>query len=242
VAAFIAEPVVGAAAPGVTPPAGYYETVRAICDRYGVLFISDEVMTGVGRTGRDWGIQHWEAVPDLLITAKGIGSGYASIAAVVAHERVIDVLRNGSGRFEHNFTMAGNPLACAVSCAVLDAYESEGILRRALDDLRARHPIVGDVRGKGFHLGIELTQPGTSTPLPPPLKAVQTLDALAKEEGLLIYPCSGIVDGQAGEAVLLLPALIINEDECGEIVARLDRALARLEDRVLPLLGMSWCK
>jgi adenosylmethionine-8-amino-7-oxononanoate aminotransferase len=246
IAAFIAEPLVGAAAPGVTPPPGYYETIRAICDRYGVLFISDEVMTGLGRTGRDWGIQHWDAVPDLMITAKGIGAGYASIAAVVAHERVIEVLRSGSGRFEHNFTMAGNPLACAVSCAVLDAYERENIvdhvdavapaLRKLLLAMQARHPLVGDVRGKGLHLGLELTQPGTNAPLPPELKAAQALDLLAREEGLLIYPCSGILDGLAGEAILLLPALVINNDECQELANRLDRALGRLEEWLLPQL------
>jgi hypothetical protein len=247
VAAFIAEPIVGAAAPGVTPPAGYYETIRQICDRHGVLLVVDEVMTGLGRTGRDWGIQHWDVVPDVMLTAKGIGSGYASIAAVVAHDQVIEVLRSGSGTFEHNFTMAGNPLACAVSCAVLDAYRNEGIrehveqvaptLREGLLQLRRHCSIVGDVRGLGLHLGLELTQPGTNRPLPANLRAAASLDLLAREEGLLIYPCSGIVDGQLGDAVLLLPALVITEEECREIVNRLGRALERLEAQVLPRLS-----
>lgn len=247
VAAFIAEPIVGAAAPGVTPPAGYYETIREICDRHGVLLVVDEVMTGLGRTGRDWGIQHWDVVPDVMIAAKGIGSGYASIAAVVAHDQVIEVLRSGSGTFEHNFTMAGNPLACAVSCAVLDAYVKEGIrahvedvaptLREGLLHLQQRFSIVGDVRGLGLHLGIELTQPGTNLPLPGSLRAAAALDLLAREEGLLIYPCSGIVDGQLGDAVLLLPALVINEEESHEITDRLGRALERLERVVLSQLG-----
>ena len=248
VAAFISEPVVGAAAPGLTPPPGYYETIRSICDRYGVLFISDEVMSGLGRTGVDWGIQHWESVPDIIITAKGIGAGYASIAAVVAAEHVIEVLRSGSGRFEHNFTMAGNPIACAVACAVLDAYRREGIrervesvataFRAALLDLKQRHPIVGDVRGLGLLVGMEFTYPGTSTPLPAALRAAASLDDLAKEEGLLVYPVSGILDGSTGDAILFLPALIIGEDECLELARRLDRALTRLEERILPTLSI----
>lgn len=247
VAAFIAEPIVGAAAPGVTPPPGYYENVREICDRYGVLFVADEVMTGLGRTGLDWGSQHWDAVPDIMITAKGIGSGYASIAAVCAHERVIDVLRSGSGRFEHNFTMAGNPLACAVACAVLDAYERERIVEhvrevapvfeRMLRELQARHPLIGDIRGKGLMMGMELTRPGTNRPLPPELHAAQSLDALAQEECLLIYPCSGIVDGKRGDAILFLPALVIDGHECAEAAGRLDAALGRLEERILPGLA-----
>ena len=114
VAAFIAEPIVGAAAPGVTPPPGYYETIREICDRYEVLFIADEVITGIGRTGVDFGIQHWDVAPDVMMVAKGLSGGYASLAGVIAHERVIDVLRAGGGRYEHNFTFAGNPIACAV--------------------------------------------------------------------------------------------------------------------------------
>ncbi len=247
IAAFIVEPIAGAAAPGVTPPPGYYETIRAICDRYGVLFISDEVMTGLGRTGCDWGIQHWDAVPDLIITAKGIGAGYTSIGAVIAHERVIDVLRSGSGRFEHNFTMAGTPLACAVSCAVLDAYEREAIrghvktvaetLRSELEEIKQQHPLVGDVRGKGLQIGVELTRPGSTTPLPSTLKAVQLLNRLATDEGLLVYPCSGIVDGRIGDAILLLPPLVISEEECHEVVRRLGRAITRLEAMILPQLA-----
>lgn len=246
VAAFIAEPIVGAAAPAVTPPAGYYERVRDICDRYEVLFISDEVMTGFGRTGRWFGIQHWDAVPDIMITAKALGAGYASIAAVAAHDRVVDAIRRGSGRFEHNFTMAGNPLACAVACAVLEAYETErtvehvcevsGPLFARLQSLRS-HPFVGDVRGRGLMLGIELTRPGSRDPLPAELRAAQLLDQLCRDEGLLVYPCSGIVEGVRGDAILLLPPLIISPDECNEIAQRLDRALGRLMEIVAPRLG-----
>ena len=238
VAAFVAEPIVGAAAPGVTPPAGYYETIRAICDRYGVLFISDEVMTGVGRTGRWFGIQHWDAVPDLMLVAKGISGGYASLAAVVAHERVVEVIRAGSGRYEHNFTMAGNPMACAVGDAVLAAIEAEGVVGHVagleapffamLDGLR-RHPIVGDVRGKGLMAGIELVQPGGREPFPRDVGLARRVDLAARERGLLVYPCAGIVDGRVGDAILLLPPLVVDGADVARIGERLDAALATVE-------------
>lgn len=234
VAAFIAEPIVGAAAPAVTPPAGYYETIRATCDRYDVLFISDEVMCGVGRTGRNFGIEHWDAIPDLMMVAKGISSGYASLAAVVVHDRVIDVIRGGHGRYEHNFTMAGNPVACAVGAAVLEAVVREGVVAHVselereffelLGGLR-RHTIVGDVRGRGLMAGIELVQPGTREPFAASLGVAAQVDRAAREQGLLVYPCSGIVDGRAGDAILLLPPLIIDRGELTELAEKLDTAL-----------------
>jgi adenosylmethionine-8-amino-7-oxononanoate aminotransferase len=234
VAAFIAEPIVGAAAPGVTPPPGYYETIREICDRHEVLFIADEVITGIGRTGRDFGIQHWEAAPDLMMVAKGLSGGYASLAAVIAHERVVDVLRSGGGRYEHNFTFAGNPVACAVGSAVLTAYALEGIADHVaevepvffegLNRLR-RHEIVGDVRGKGLHAGIELVQPGGREPFPAASGAARALDVAAKAQGLLVYPCPGIIDGRSGDAVMVLPPLTITATEIGQLVDRLDAAL-----------------
>jgi adenosylmethionine-8-amino-7-oxononanoate aminotransferase len=243
VAAFIAEPIVGAAAPGVTPPPGYYETIRAVCDTYDVLFISDEVMCGIGRTGRNFGIEHWAATPDVMLIAKGIGSGYASLAAVVAHDRVIDVLRSGSGRYEHNFTMAGNPLACAVGSAVLTAFEREGVVQHVseleseffslLNALR-RHGFVGDVRGKGLLAGIEFVRPGTRTPYPAELGVASQVDLACRDVGLLVYPCSGIVDGKTGDALLLIPPLIISRTELTELVNRLDHALEEVA-RALPV-------
>ena len=235
VAAFIAEPIVGAASPGITPPPGYYETIRAICDRYDILFIADEVITGIGRTGRDFGIQHWDAVPDVMMVAKGLSGGYASLAGVIAHERVIEFLRRGGGRYEHNFTFAGNPVACAVGSAVLEAYraedvvdhvaEVESVFFEGLNQLR-RHSIVGDVRGKGLQAGIELVQPGGREPFPLAAGASRRLDLAAKEQGLLVYPCAGIIEGRAGDSIMLLPPLTITATEIGQLVDRLDAALA----------------
>lgn len=242
VAAFIAEPLVGAAAPAVTPPPGYYETIREICDRYDVLFISDEVMTGIGRTGRNFGIEHWDAVPDLMLVAKGLSGGYTSLAAVVAHDRVIEVLRSGGGRYEHNFTYAGNPVACAVGSAVLHAIEAEGVVDHVADveaeffallgGLR-RHAIVGDVRGRGLMAGIEFVQPGGREPFPAAIGVARRVDLAAREQGLLVYPCSGIVDGRVGDAILLLPPLTIDRHELAQLAERLDAALGAVSEAVV---------
>ena len=148
---------------------------------------------------------------------------------------MIDVLRAGGGRYEHNFTFAGNPVACAVGSAVLDAYTAEAIADHVaevepvffegLDELR-RHPIVGDVRGKGLQAGIELVQPGGRDPFPAPPGPVRRLDVAAKAKGLLVYPCAGIIDGAVGDAVMLVPPLTITASEIGQLVDRLDAALA----------------
>lgn len=234
VAAFIAEPLIGAAAPAVTPPPGYYQTIREICDRYDVLFVSDEVMTGIGRTGRNFGIEHWDVVPDVMMFAKGISGGYAPLAGVIAHERVIETLRAGGGKYENTFTWGGNPMACAVGAATLDAIVREEVVPgvadlapgffRALDGLR-RHPIVGDVRGKGLMAGIEFVQPGTKDPFPAGAGVTAAIDRETRQRGLLVYPCAGIVDGMVGDSILMVPPLVITEAEVGMLVDRLDGAI-----------------
>jgi adenosylmethionine-8-amino-7-oxononanoate aminotransferase len=242
VAAFIAEPLIGAAAPAVTPPPGYYQTIREICDRYDVLFISDEVMTGIGRTGRNFGIDHWNVVPDLMLFAKGISGGYAPLAGVIAHERVIDVLRSGAGRYENTFTWGGNPMACAVGAATLEAIVREEVvpgvaelepeLFRMLGQLR-RHPIVGDIRGKGLMAGIEFVQPDSRDPFPAEVGVTARVDEAARAAGLLVYPCAGIVDGVVGDSILMVPPLVISRTEIGMLVDRLDTALETVSRAVL---------
>jgi adenosylmethionine-8-amino-7-oxononanoate aminotransferase len=242
VAAFIAEPMIGAAAPAVTPPPGYYQTIREICDRYDVLFISDEVMTGIGRTGRNFAIEHWNVVPDLMLFAKGISGGYAPLAGVLAHERVIDVLRSGGGRYENTFTWGGNPMACAVGAATLEAMVREEIVPGVADlepelfgmlgQLR-RHPIVGDIRGKGLMAGIEFVKPGTRDPFPADAGVTARVDAAARDVGLLVYPCPGIVDGVVGDSILMVPPLVISRAEIGMLVERLDTALDTVSRAVL---------
>jgi adenosylmethionine-8-amino-7-oxononanoate aminotransferase len=242
VAAFIAEPIVGAAAPAVTPPPGYYQTIREICDRYDVLFISDEVMTGIGRTGRNFGIEHWDVVPDLMLFAKGISAGYAPLAGVMAHDRVMEVIRAGGGRYENTFTWGGNPMACAVGAATLDAIvreevvdavaQAEPVLFRGLEGLR-RHPIVGDIRGRGLMAGVELVQPGTRDPFPAETGVTARIDRAARDAGLFVYPCPGIIDGTVGDSILMVPPLVISESEIGLLVDRLDHAIETVSRAVL---------
>ena len=242
VAAFIAEPIVGAAAPAITPPLGYYQTIREICDRYDVLFVSDEVMTGIGRTGRNFGIEHWDVVPDLMLFAKGISGGYAPLAGVMAHERVMDVIRAGTGRYENTFTWGGNPMACAVGAATLDAIvreeivdgvgQVEGAFFGGLNQLR-RHPMVGDVRGKGLMAGVEFVQPGTRDPFPAEVGITALIDRETRKRGLFVYPCSGIVDGTVGDSILMVPPLVISEAEIGMLVDRLDGAIEAVSREVL---------
>ena len=242
VAAFIAEPLIGAAAPAVTPPPGYYQTIRETCDRYDVLFISDEVMTGVGRTGRNFGIQHWDVVPDLMLFAKGISAGYAPLAGVMAHDRVIEVIRAGGGRYENTFTWGGNPMACAVGAATLEAMVREEVVPGVADiepeffgQLGAlrRHPIVGDVRGKGLMAGIEFVQPGTRDPFPADAGVTARIDQATRDAGLLVYPCAGIIDGTVGDSILMVPPLVITRDEIGLLVDRLDTAIEAVSRAVL---------
>jgi adenosylmethionine-8-amino-7-oxononanoate aminotransferase len=242
VAAFIAEPLIGAAAPAVTPPPGYYQTIREICDRYDVLFISDEVMTGVGRTGRNFGIDNWDVVPDLMLFAKGISAGYAPLAGVMAHDRVIEVIRAGGGRYENTFTWGGNPMACAVGAAALDAVVREEIVDGVaqaesaffglLEGLR-RHAIVGDIRGKGLMAGIEFIQPETRDPFPAEAGVTARIDQATREAGLLVYPCAGIIDGAVGDSILMVPPLVISREEIRILVDRLDSAIETVSRAVL---------
>ena len=166
VAAFIAEPVVGAAAGGLVPPPNYFVAIREICDRYGILLIADEVITGFGRLGHWFGMECFGVQPDILVFAKGIAAGYAPLGGFAARRVLLEVFRNGSGRFEHNFTYAGHPISVAVGTAVVRILRRDRLVERVarlethlFDGLRANLsniPIVGDIRGMGFLAGVEL--------------------------------------------------------------------------------------
>jgi adenosylmethionine-8-amino-7-oxononanoate aminotransferase len=238
IAAFFAEPVVGAAAGAMPAPPGYFEAIREICDRHDVLFVADEVITGFGRTGRWFGIEHWDVVPDLLIFAKGVSAGFAPLGGMVVRGELLDAFRAGSHRFEHNFTMAGHPVACAAGVAAVDELQEieapelvayhEPLLFAALEALR-EHPVVGDVRGLGFLAGIELVADRDSRrPFDPGLGVAARIGVLALEEGLLVYPGGGALEG-AGDQVLVMPAFVTLPWAFPEIATRLGRALERLE-------------
>ncbi|BAS26511.1 aminotransferase class III [Limnochorda pilosa] len=235
VAAVIAEPVVGAAAGALVPPDGYWQRLREICDRYGVLLIADEVMTGFGRTGRLFAVEHWNVVPDLLVLAKGMSAGYTPIGAVVAREPVWATLRDRSGRFVHGHTYGANPLSCAASLEVQRILEEEGLVERAeamgrvlLGLLRERlgsHPLVGDVRGLGLMVGVELVADRvTREPFPSSWGVASRAGLAAERRGLVVYPGSGAHEGR-GDHVLIGPPFIIDATQVEELADLLEESL-----------------
>jgi adenosylmethionine-8-amino-7-oxononanoate aminotransferase len=233
VAAYIAEPLSGAANAAVVPPPEYFASIREICDHYGVLFIADEVMTGFGRTGANFAIDHWRVVPDLIVCAKGLGAGYVPIGAVVADERIGDQILRVSGRFIHGHTYAGNPLACATAAAVLEYIRKHDLvaaatrkgtaLERELDPLR-RHPGVVEVRGLGLMWGLEFEAlPGDRNGGP---AAGPAIVAAAMRNGLLVYPAGGSLAGSAANQILVGPPLTITDGELAELGRLLRMSIA----------------
>ena len=239
VAAFIAEPVVGATLGAVPTVKEYFQKARAICDAHDVLLISDEVMTGVGRTGTNFGIDHYGVVPDLIVTGKGLSAGYAPLGAVIARGTVVEALQRGRGYFEHGFTYSANPLTAAIGGAVLRYLEEHRLIERAasmgkalgrrLQDLKRSHKIIGDVRGLGMLWGLELVKDRTTKePFPPSLKLARRLYEASLAEGLMIYPGTGTREGRDGDHAIIAPPFTITRDEMDDLIDRLDRALARL--------------
>lgn len=240
IAAFIAEPVVGATLGTVPAPEGYFQVIREICDDHGVLFIADEVMTGFGRTGRNFGIEHWKVEPDIIATAKGMSSGYIPLGGVIASDRVFEGF---SGPFVHGHTYGSHPVACAVGVAVLDYIEKHGLVERSatlgrylleqLEDLRD-HPSVGDVRGLGLFAGIEFVKDKESKePFPPDVGFAQRVLERCFGNGLLVYPGTGSVDGVRGDHIQVAPPFVVTKPQIDEIVTLLDRSIGEAEREAL---------
>ena len=236
VIAFVAETVGGATA-GVLPPVpGYFKAVREVCDRYGVLLILDEVMCGMGRCGTLHAFEQEGVVPDLLGIAKGLGGGYQPIGAVLASDKIVAAMNNGSGFFQHGHTYLGHAVACAASLAVQQTIEQDNLLthcrtrgeqlQNLLTETFKNHPHIGDIRGRGLFRGIELVHDRTNkTPFASELKLHARIKKNAMAEGLLCYPMGGTVDGKEGDHILLAPPFISSEDEIAMIVERLNRAI-----------------
>ncbi|MDE5456239.1 aspartate aminotransferase family protein [Bradyrhizobium sp. CSA112] len=236
VAAFIAEPVVGATAGCVPAPEGYFRAVRDICDRHGALLILDEVMCGMGRTGTRHAWEQEGIAPDIQAIAKGLGGGYQPIGAMLASASIIDSIRDGSGAFQHGHTYMAHPMACAAALEVQRVIDDEQLLDRVKDlgrqlerrltECFGNHRHVGDIRGRGLFQAIELVADrGTRAPFDPSLKLHQRIKAIAFEGGLGCYPAGGCVDGRSGDHVLLAPPYIATSDDIDMIVDRLGQAV-----------------
>jgi adenosylmethionine-8-amino-7-oxononanoate aminotransferase len=238
VMAFIAEPVVGATAGAVPAVAGYFRRIREICDRYGILLILDEVMCGMGRTGTLFACEADGVRPDILCIAKGLGAGYQPLGAMLCSAEIYAAIEGGSGFFQHGHTYMGHPVATAAGHAVLSAILDRGLLDRvrgmggllrdALQDRFGQHPNVGDIRGRGLFLGLELVADrDTKAPFDSTARLAARIKAAAFEAGLICYPMSGTIDGRTGDHVLLAPPFIIETAQVGELADKLALALDR---------------
>ncbi len=228
VMAFIAETVVGATAGALTPVEGYFERIREICNKYGVLLILDEVMCGMGRTGPLFACDEEKIIPDIITIAKGLGAGYQPIAAMMCQNFIYDTINQGSGFFQHGHTYLSHPIACAASLTVVNKLIGENFsekvkkkgeyLQRNLEITLGQNEYIGDIRGRGLFRGIELVKNRyTKEPFSKKLNVAGKIKKKALDLGLICYPMQGTVDGTVGDHILIAPPFIINENEMNEI-------------------------
>ena len=237
VAAFIAEPIGGAASGAAAPPEGYWDAIRRVCDEHGVLIIADEVMTGFGRTGRWFASEHFGLEPDIMTLAKGATSGYFPLGVCAMAGHVTAPLVEGG--FTHGLTFSHHPVGAAAGLAVLQRLNDlrlpaaaadrgerlKNSLHRAIGD----HPLVGDVRGVGLLLAVELVSDRRAkSPFPRTRRMAERLTLLARDQGLLIYPSSGCAGAGAGDLVMIGPPLTVTDHEIEQIAKRLGAAMMEL--------------
>ena len=240
VMAFIAEPVVGATMGAVPAVQGYFKRIEEICQKYGVLLILDEVMCGMGRTGYLYAAEADNISPDILCIAKGLGAGYQPIGAMLCTKKIYDVIGGGTGFFQHGHTYMGHPVACAAGLAVVQAIIDRDLLKsvkqrsaQLLNELKIMfktHSNVGDIRGRGLFIGLELVEDrDTKKPFDPSLKIAANIKRTAFEAGLICYPMSGTRDGKWGDHILLAPPFVIDEKQVVELVEKVAVSLKYLK-------------
>lgn len=227
VAAFVAEPVVGAAGTAITPPPGYYQRMKEVCLKNNILFIADEVMTGLGRTGKRFGLDHWNCSADIVAVGKSLGAGYAPIAATLMTQKILEPIKNGSGLIMSGHTYSGHPLSCAIALEVLCTIEDEDLLENVqlrseqlmtgLKNLQHSYDFIRSVQGKGLMTGMEFDtdQKGLQ----------QRLIQKCFENGLLVYPSVGGKEGKDENGILITPPFIIKTDEMDVLLGLLDKSL-----------------
>jgi hypothetical protein len=243
VAAFFCEPVSGAALPAYTPPERFWEGLAERRERHGFLICFDEIVSGMGRTGSWFAGQQLPIEPDIVTGGKGLGAGYAPLAATFCRQHVFDALANGSREFEHGHTWDGAPLPCAVGLAVLNALQQRGLVERVaqrgprlrdeLEQALSGFATVKEVRGRGFLLGVELVDPrdGESF-LPDELNVAAMVDQTALEHGLLVTSTHSTSDGYTGDQTLLAPAFVATDADLAEIVERFASTIEAVQRRL----------
>lgn len=236
VMAFFAEPVVGATSGALAPVEGYFKRIREICDKYGILLMLDEVMCGMGRTGTLFACEQEDISPDLITIAKGLGAGYQPIGAMLCAGKIYDAIENGSGFFQHGHTYIGHPTASAAALAVITKLTDGGLVERcrkmgeklqaALKREFGQHPHIGDIRGRGLFIGIEVVEDReTKKPFAPSKSINKALKKATFEAGLACYPMGGTIDGVNGDHILLAPPFIMEDEHIDEIIAKLKIAI-----------------
>ena len=239
VAAFIAEPISGASLGAAVPPDDYWPRVRAICDRYGVLLIADEVLVGLGRTGKMWALEHWNTVPDILVTSKGLAGGYFPLGFIAARGADVEQVRTRLGDFNHGGTFSHHAVGAAAGLATLHILQRERLVENSaamgrlmgvrLREALAEHPHVGDIRGRGLFWGLELVADrATKQPFPKKRGLAHKVTDRAFDLGLIAYHAVGCADGVNGDVVMLGPPLIVDETQVDDMVGLLAEAI-RLE-------------
>lgn len=247
VSAFIAEPIIGTTVAGVTPPPEYYPIIRSICDKHKVLFIADEVITGLGRTGANFGLDHWSVSPDIITTGKGLAGGYAPLSATVVSETIYDTIVQGTGAHTQGFTFSGNPLSCAAGLAVVEYVKDHDLVEKArvhgnylsqrLDELR-EIDIVGDVRGRGMFHGIEFVRDNSSQsnhkePFPVEQQLTPRIVERAFQKGLIVIGgMPGCADGVHGDQLQISPALVFSEKELDLALQLLREAIEEVRNEI----------
>lgn len=231
IAAFVAEPIVGAAGTALTPNPEYYQAMRKICDDYNILFIADEVMTGLGRAGKWFALEYWNTIADIVTIGKSLGAGYASIAATLMTEKVLAPIKSGTGLIMSGHTYSGHPLSCATALQVLQVIEENKLLdnvkdkgayiKNKLTEWKRKYPFIEEVRGKGLMMGVEVDAS---------ISGLQSriIDQCFKN-GLLVYPAVGGPYGKDENGILISPPFIINQQETDELLDKLDQSFKEVQ-------------
>ncbi|WP_017727498.1 aspartate aminotransferase family protein [Halalkalibacterium ligniniphilum] len=244
IAAFIAEPIVGAAGGALVPEPSYYKEMKQVLDKYDILFIADEVMTGIGRTGSMLALEHWGVIPQIVALGKGLSAGYAPLAATIVSDDIIEPIKAGSKLIMSGHTFSANPQACAAGLAVLNYMEKNDLFTRSkilgeeliqrLVAIQLNSSIIGEVRGKGLLIGIEFVKDKKAKiPFPKAVKLTERLIMLARQEGVLLYPASAGIEGGDGDAILIAPPFTMSNQELNDLLQRLEVVFATLEKQLI---------
>ncbi|WP_257350460.1 aspartate aminotransferase family protein [Pseudalkalibacillus decolorationis] len=239
VAAFVFEPIIGAAGGAIVPPEPYYARIKEICDKYEVLLIADEVMTGFGRTGKAFAMDHWGIEPDIMAIGKGLSGGYTPIGATMISEHIISTINSGSKVIMSGHTLSGNPQSAAIALAVLNYMEAHQvidlstfnvpILEQELRQLQHKYPLIGDLRGLGMMWGLEfISNPDTKECFPIHTFVTERMIKRCFEKGLIVYPAVGGINGTSGDSVIIAPPLTITKEEIRVLVSTLEKAVAEI--------------